>query len=190
MDLSKLKAQVKAKLSIDRYTHTLRVVDTARELAEIHHVPREQVELACLLHDFAKCETQAVLRAAIIEYNLPQALLAYHHEVWHGPVGAMILKHELGIPDQDVYNAVYYHTTGRAAMSQLELIVFVADYTEPARNIPGVDGVRELAKRDIKLAAHQALQSTIMFLLSKGETIYPDTLYAYNELTKYSRSVK
>lgn len=190
MDLIELKAQVKANLSIDRYTHTLRVVDTALDLAEIYHVTREHVELASLLHDYAKCMTKAELRAAIIQYNLPEALFAYHHELWHGPVGAMILKHELGITDEDVYNAVYFHTTGREAMSKLELVVYVADYMEPARNFPGVEEVRELAILDIKLAAHQAIQNSMIFILNKGETIYPDTLYAYNDLTKYSRSVK
>lgn len=190
MDINNLKTQVKTKLSIDRYTHTLRVIDTALELAEIHGLSLEQVEVACLLHDYAKCDSKDALSAAIKEYDLPNELFDYHHEVWHGPVGAMRLKHELGITNEDIYHAVYFHTTGRTAMSQLELVVFIADYIEPARNFQGINEVRELAKLDLKLATHKALQNSMIFILAKSETIHPDTLYAYNDLTNYIRSVK
>lgn len=190
MDINNLKQQVKKKLSFDRYAHTLRVTDTALELAEIYGLPLEQVEVASLLHDYAKCDTRDELSAAIKQYDLPEELFNYHHELWHGPVGAMRLKHELGIPTEDIYHAVYFHTTARAGMTPLELVVFVADYIEPARNFPGVDEVRRIARIDLKLATHKAIQNSMLFILAKSQTIHPDTLYAYNDLTNYIRSVK
>lgn len=123
------------------------------------------------------------LTELIIEYQLPTQLLDYHHEVWHGPVAAKLLEKTYNIHHPDILNAIYYHTTGRAGMSDVELVVFVADYIEPGRSFPGVEAVRTLAKKDLSLAARQALKNTIQFLLSKDATIYPDTFNAYNDLT-------
>lgn len=190
MRMNEWKEIVRARLTMDRFQHTLRVIDTALELAVIHDLSTDEVELACLFHDFAKCDTEEVLRKAMKAYDLPKSLLDYHHELWHGPVAAKQLKYELDIPDEAVYNAVYFHTTGREGMSALELVVFIADYMEPARNFPGIEEVRELAKVNLKVAVHRALQNSMLFILQKGETIHPDTLYAYNDLTKKIRSVK
>ena len=69
-------------------------------------------------------------------------------------------------------------------MSQIELIVFISDYIEPARSFPGLDEVRKLAKENLQKAAQQALKNTIIHLVNKNALIYPDTILAYNDLTK------
>ncbi len=58
-----------------------------------------------------------------------------------GPVAAKIVEDQLQITNEDVLNAIYYHTTGRANMSLVETIIFVADYIEPKRSFPGVEDV-------------------------------------------------
>lgn len=184
MDLNEIKKELKEKLSEDRYEHTLRVYDTAIQLANMYNESTEKVTIAALLHDYAKCESKQRLKQLIEKYHLPNELLQFHQELWHGPVGAMVAKEKFHITDEKVLHSIYYHTTGRANMSKLELIIFVADYIEPARNFPGVDEVRKLAKNDLKAAARKALQNTIVFLMEKGATIYPDTFLAYNDLTK------
>ena len=52
------------------------------------------------LHDYAKCFTIDELKKYIIHYKLPQALLHYHFELWHGPVGCQIAEIEFGIKDE------------------------------------------------------------------------------------------
>ena len=54
--------------------------------------------------------------------------------VIHQFLGAYIAENVLGICDQDIINAVRYHTTGRTNMSVLEMIVLVADLLEEGRD--------------------------------------------------------
>src|SRR5699024_4365990 len=110
-------------------------------------------------------------------------LLNYHHEVWHYHIDAEMIRDKFQITNPDIYRAIYYHTTGRAEMSMLEYIVFVADFTEPERNIPGIDEIRNLSYQNIKMAARKALQSTIIHLMNQDAIVHPDTFEAYNGIT-------
>lgn len=184
MEIRKYDAVLKEKLTKDRYEHTIRVYETAMQLAKKYGASIEKVSQAALLHDIAKCEPVENLQEAIYTYHLPASLLEFNEELWHGPVGAKWLAEKFKIDDEEVFNSIYYHTTGRANMSLVELIIFVADYIEPGRSFPGVEEVRELARADIKQAAQKALQNTLIFLISKNATVHPDTIAAYNELTK------
>lgn len=174
------------KLALDekRYAHSLRVRDTAEKLAIRYKAPIDKVILASLLHDFAKCQTQDRLKANIIAYQLPNELLQYHHELWHGPVAAKILSKDYLLADEAVIRAIYYHTTGCAEMGLVEVIVFVADYIEPARSMPGVNEVRRLANENIYDAARTALKNTMIYLMKNNAMIHPDSFMAYNEWTK------
>ncbi|TFJ94053.1 bis(5'-nucleosyl)-tetraphosphatase (symmetrical) YqeK [Lentibacillus salicampi] len=174
---------VRPHLKQERFDHTLRVADTAVALAEKYKESADQMELAAILHDYAKYFPLEDMRQIIKESDLPQDLLLYHHELWHGPVASVIIASEHGITDVNVKNAIRYHTTGRAGMNQFETILFIADYIEPGRSFPGVKDVRETAKTDLNSAAQMALSNTIQFLAGKQGTIYPDTFFAYNDLT-------
>lgn len=184
MDIEKAIELVEANLTKGRFEHTLRVKDTAIQLAEQYGAPIDLVTIAALFHDYAKDMDKNELRRLIISYALPDDLLEYHHELWHGPVAAKIVEDQLQITNEDVLNAIYYHTTGRANMSLVETIIFVADYIEPKRSFPGVEDVRKEAKQDLHNAARRALKNTIHHLLDKDATIHPNTFSAYNHLTK------
>ncbi|HET7580887.1 MAG TPA: bis(5'-nucleosyl)-tetraphosphatase (symmetrical) YqeK [Bacillales bacterium] len=174
---------VKPQLTQRRYEHTVRVTDTALDLAEIYSVDRDKTEIAGILHDYAKFRPKEEMAHLIEEEgSLPDELLSYHIELWHAPVGAVLVEKETGISDPDVLGAIRYHTTGRDGMSQLEKVIFLADYIEPGRDFPGVDHVRELAKNDLDGAVVQALVNTITFLMKKKAKVHPDTLAAYNSL--------
>lgn len=182
MNRNEALSLVQPHLKQSRFEHTIRVVDTALELAPIYNVDVKKAELAAVFHDYAKYRDKNEMERWIINEALPKDLLQYHHELWHGPVGAMMLERELGITDQDVLSAIRWHTTGQANMTMLEKVIFIADYIEPGRQFPGVDEVREKVKDDINLACFLASRNTIQFLMSKGQSIYPDTFHAYNDL--------
>lgn len=178
------KQLIQTALSEKRYEHSLRVAETAEILAVHYDAPVDQVVLASLLHDFAKDQSNEQLKAQIIDYQLPLELLTYHHELWHGPVAAKICEKSYHIKDEAILRAIYYHTTGQANMGLVEIIVFVADYIEPERNIPGIEDVRRLAKENIYLAAREAQKNTIIYLMRNNAIIHPDSFLAYNEWTK------
>jgi predicted HD superfamily hydrolase involved in NAD metabolism len=141
--------RTREQFSLSRWEHTIRVVETAAILAKRFGADTEKVDTAAILHDYCKFWTAESLIFAIKQYNLSPDLLLYNQELWHGPVAAQVVQTEFGIDDQEIIDAIYYHTTGRPQMSLVEKVVFLADYIEPARQFPGVDVVRRLAENQL-----------------------------------------
>jgi len=177
-------AIVEPLLTKQRFEHTLRVAETAVKLAKMNNASIEKAEIASIFHDYCKYRSLEEMRRIIKTTYLPKDLLLYHHELWHGPVASFMIEQEYGVEDEAIKKAIYYHTTGRANMSDLELIVFVADYIEPGRSFPGLDEVRDMAQKDLVGAAWMVSRNTINYLMEKKNSIYPDTFHAYNDLTR------
>lgn len=187
MEINEAIQIVKTQLSKERFDHTLRVVDTAEELAHRFDAPVEEVKLAAVFHDYAKQRPVEELKNGILSTDLPKDLLDYHSELWHGPVGAILVEREQGIIDKDILSAIHYHTTGKANMNKIEMIVYLADYIEPGRGFKGLDEVRKAAKSDLQYACGIVARNTINHLVRKEATIYPDSLHAYNDFTRIIR---
>jgi predicted HD superfamily hydrolase involved in NAD metabolism len=175
---------VKEQITDQRYLHTLGVMETAIVLANLYGVDEKKAELAAIFHDYAKFRPIDEMRKIIIEQGMPSDLLLYNSELWHAPVGAFLVEKEAGINDIEILDAIRYHTSGRQGMTKLEKIIYLADYIEPGRRFHGVLEVRELAKTNLERALIKAVQNTIQFLMKKGQPIYPDTFYTYNDLVK------
>lgn len=184
MNVEKLKNEVSKRLPLRRFEHVLSVVETAKKLAEHYEVDVEKVELAAYLHDIAKFMEQEKLREIIVKENGDQRILSFHTELWHGPAGAEIARDEFNIQDEDILNAIRYHTTGRANMSAIEKIIYIADLIEPGRKFTGSDRLREIATENLDDAMGACVQHSLQFLLSKSVAIYPDSLECYNEHMK------
>lgn len=184
MERDEALAIVKQHLPEKRYIHTIGVMETAIELAKKYGCDERKAELAGIFHDYAKYRPVEEMRQVIIKERMPQELLKFHSELWHGPVGAFLVKKEVGISDEEILHAIRYHTTGRPNMTVLEKVVFLADYIEPNRSFPGVEQVRELSKDNLNLAVLQAVSNTVQFLLKKNQLIYPQTIETYNDLQR------
>src|SRR5690625_1052393 len=169
---------VRNKLTSNRFDHTIRVYDEAVKLAKLFNAPIKQVELAAIFHDYCKNDSEEDLRQAIIDDGLPEDLLQFNKELWHGPVAAMKVKEEFQIKESAIIDAIYFHTSARANMGMVEKIIYVADYIEPKRNFPRLDEVRKLAVTDLNEAVFHTLRNTIIYLMKKNEKIFPDTFYA------------
>jgi|SRR5690625_2545697 len=181
MKIDVAKQIIREYLSTKRYEHSLRVADVAQDLAKIYQVNSYEATIAALFHDIAKDHSKETLKTKIKQFNLPMDLLKNHHELWHGPVGAEMVKNKYDIISDDIYNAIYYHTTGRANMSPLELIIYIADYIEPKRSQPGVDSVRKMAAIDLIKTALMISSQTIKYLIDKRATIHINTFLAYHD---------
>ncbi|MET3699315.1 predicted HD superfamily hydrolase involved in NAD metabolism [Bacillus oleivorans] len=180
MEREKALNVVKKQLKEERYIHTLGVVETAIKLAERYQVNPLEAELAAIFHDYAKYRPREEMRSIMIQEKMPDTLLQFHHELWHAPVGAYLVKTEVGIENERILDAIRSHTTGRPGMAELEKIIFLADYIEPGRSFPGVEEARKLAEENLDQAVLFALKNTIQFLLNKRQPIYPDTFHTYN----------
>ena len=98
----------------------------------------------------------------------------------HSKLGAFKAKNEYGIEDQEILDAVRYHTTGRANMTLLEKIIFVADYIEPGRDkAVNLSEIRQLAFVDLDRALLRILEDTLIYLEEGKEEIDPQTRKTY-----------
>ncbi|WP_064092426.1 bis(5'-nucleosyl)-tetraphosphatase (symmetrical) YqeK [Rossellomorea aquimaris] len=179
--------KVKSHLTEHRYVHTCGVMETAIQLAKKFGADEKKAELAAIFHDYAKFRNKDEMKTIIIEEKLSSDLLKFNSELWHAPVGAILVQREVGIEDQEVLDAIRYHTSGREQMTTLEKVIYLADYIEPNRQFPGVEEVRELSNTSLDKGIIKALQNTMTFLMKKNQGIYPDTFRFYNELILDSR---
>ena len=103
-------------------------------------------------------------------------------KLWHGISGSVYIRDILKITDEDILNAVRYHTTGRAGMSLLEKIIFIADFTSAERDYNGVKTMRKKADKALENAMLYGLQFTLKDLSKRAMIIHPDALACYNEI--------
>ena len=171
------------KLSDYRRVHSLNVADEAVRFAEKYGGDVGKARIAGLLHDVTK-ETPPEIQLKIIEKGgiILTELEKRSSKLWHAISGACYIRDELGIDDEDIFNAVRYHTTARAGMSLLEKIVFLADFTSAERSYPDIDVIREYAESSLEEGMLYGIGFTISRLTGRRDLISPDALNAYNEI--------
>ncbi|QIL46383.1 HD domain-containing protein [Vagococcus coleopterorum] len=172
---------VAQQMSEKRFAHVLRVEEMALELAGIHGGDLEKVSIAALVHDYAKERPDHDFIKVIQEKGFPEELLVYGNPIWHGLVGAEIISKELGMTDAEILNAVRLHTTGAADMTQLDKLIYVADYVESGRDFPVVNQAREIALTDLDEAVAFETKHTLAYLVEKEALIYPKTIETFNQ---------
>lgn len=174
MQAGSLEERLKPHLGERLYRHSRGVADTAETLAARYGADGRKARLAGLVHDFGKGYTpeQLLKEARRIGLELDPVTLS-EAKLLHAPVGAALLPVELGITDAEIAGAVAYHTTGRAGMSSLEKIVYLADMIEPGRSFPGVEEIRKLAGHDLDRALLQAVEHTLKHVLDRGLLMHP-----------------
>ena len=187
----KIKALLKERLDEHRYIHSLGVADSAKELAVRFGADENKAYLAGLLHDITKNETnERQLKLFESDGIILNQVEKNNPKLWHAMTAPIFIKNELGVSDEEILSAVRYHTTGRASMSLLEKIVYIADYISAERDYPDVDVMRALAKESLEKAALYSLEYTLKKLSKSELVIHNDSLSFYNELVILGVSVK
>lgn len=180
--IAEIREKVKSVLDPLRFEHTLGVAYTASCLGMIWGVDPLKCELAGILHDCAKCLSHEEQIKGCIDNNIPltEEELA-SPQVIHAKYGSFLANSLYGIDDEDILNAIRYHTTGRALMSMLEKIVYVADFIEPLRSkSKSLSEARIEAFRDIDRCMVVILLDTFNYLEASGKPIGTESYEAYN----------
>ena len=180
MTRSELIDRLKKALKDKRFQHVLRVEETAIKLAEQYGVDVEKASIAGLCHDYAKQRSDEDFIAEIKKKRLNPLLLDYGNAIWHGVVGAELIKDELGIWDEDILNAVRHHTTGAPVMTKLEQVIYMADYIEPGRDFTGVKKARVITAANLQAGVAYQTKHTLAYLIENGKPVYPKTIDTYN----------
>ena len=190
MSREALLAKMETVMPEKRLRHCLGVEKAARELAERFGLDVEKAGLAGLLHDYAKKISDEEFLSLIDKYQLDPDLKNWGNNVWHGMVGIYKIQEDLGIEDAEILRAIEIHTVGSGTMSELDKVVYVADYIEHNRDFPGVDKARELAQRSLNQAVAYETARTVEHLAHKGRPIYPQTLETYNAFVGYLKEIE
>ncbi len=178
--LSRLFSDLNAK----RFAHTLGVAYTARQLAILHHVDQQKAEVAALLHDCAKCLPLKEMQRIAEEHQLTSdESLKSSGALLHALVGSHMAQEVYGVTDRDILQAIACHTTGKAGMSPLDMVVYLADKIEPTRTAyPLLHKVRMIAPLSLEKAVCATMKGSANHVRDTGKKPHPDTLAAIDWL--------
>lgn len=193
-DFVKIEKKLKKYLDADRFEHTMGVMYTCACLAMVHDAPITDAQLAGLLHDCAKCIPNKDKLKLCKKYGIPVTPFEEGHlYLLHAKMGAYFAKKKYGVTNPAVLDAITYHTTGRADMSVLEKIVYIADYIEPKRTrAPRLGEIRRLAFQDLDLCMYEILKDTLAYLSQNPKDLdhATEVAYAYYESLYRERQKK
>lgn len=184
------RQRLQEKLPPMRYEHSLGVSYTAMALAMRYGCDLDQAETAGLLHDCAKHYSDGEIIKKCRKHEIPLSEAELNAPaVLHAKYGEWLAKYRYGVSDPEILSAIRWHTTGRAGMSVLEKIIYIADYIEPRRDrAPDLPVMRKLAFRDLDLTMYRILEGTLKYLHKKGGSVDPMTEEAYEYFKKQTES--
>ena len=173
LSMEELEKVVVDLLNPNRVAHVLGCRDTAVELAKRWGADETEAGRAGILHDITKALDGQLQLTLCREYGTILDEFGYKYpKTLHAFTGALVAERIFGEPEA-VVSAIRHHTTGKADMSLLEKIIYVADYMEPCRSFPGVEELRRLAFSDLDGALRLGLEMTLEHLKDLGDQVSP-----------------
>ena len=156
-----------------RVKHTADVIVTAMQKAKELNLDGQKVMIAATLHDCAKYLDYQKIKGFTLSEGVPAPVV-------HAFLGAYIAEHVLGVTDTEIIDAIRYHTSGKADMTTLGKLIFVADMVEEGRTYDGVEHLRELyEKADFETCFIECLKEEFLHLVNKKQYIYKETINAF-----------
>ena len=173
-----LRACSYSMIRAKRIAHVQGTEEEAVRLAQRWGADEEKARRGAILHDCTKYLTmeeqlQLCRKYGIVLDDLEQQAV----KLLHAKPGACVARDVYGVSD-DVYEAIFWHTTGKADMTLLEKILYIADYMEPNRDFPGVERLRTLAYQDLDQAVLAGCEMSIQEMKDRGLPVHPNTVRA------------
>ena len=182
LSLSQLRPVALSYLKHKRIPHVLGTEQEAIRLAERYGGDVEKARVAALLHDCTKKLDMPDQLALCRQYGIQLDELEQKAlKLLHAKTGAAIARDVFGV-DDEIYNAIWWHTTGHAHMTLLEKVIYLADYIEPSRNFPGVDKLRAVCYKDLDEGLLMGLEMTIEEMTEMGNPVHHATIEARDAL--------
>lgn len=178
LNCKELRAVSLSYLKAKRVAHVLGTEETAVKLAEKYGADVEKARVAALLHDCTKRLSMGEQLVLCEKYGIELDELEQRAlKLLHAKTGAAIARDVFAV-DEEVYSAILWHTTGRADMTKLEKIIYLADYIEPNRDFPGLAELREAVWEDLDKGLLIGLSMTVEEMKEMGNPIHKNTLEA------------
>ncbi len=182
LTVEQLRPVALSYLKAKRVRHVLGVEQEAVRLAEQYGADVHKARVAALLHDCTKRLEWSEQLALCEQYGveLDEAERSALKLV-HAKTGAALAQAVFGV-DDEIRGAIRWHTTGRAGMTLLEKVIYLADYIEPSRDFEGVDALRKAVYEDIDKGLAMGLRMSIEELEGLGCPVHRNTREAYEAL--------
>ena len=179
-----MRQALQARVKASRYRHSLGVSQTAEQLARIYGVDQNEAAVAGLLHDWDKSLTGDELKRKAKKLKLADKEVREHATgVLHSWTAAATLRDEFPELSDTVLQAISRHTCGAVGMSDLDMVVFVADIIEPGRDFPDIEGLRAaVGEVCLEELFYRTYKANFMYLLSADMVVAPPSLDVYNSL--------
>lgn len=189
--INKINEDIKKELSEKRYNHSVGVMKKVEELAKIYGADVEKAKIVGLAHDIGK-ELSREEKLKYVENNNIEIdkIEEINIGLLHAKIGAYICKKRYGF-DEEMQDAIKYHTTGNENMNLLAKIIFVADKIEENRKYENKDKMRtleearKLAKEDLDKVMLYLIDESLIYTIQKKELIHPDSIAVRNKLIKF-----
>ena len=179
----KLEKYVRQHTSEEVYKHCVATAEMAADLAKHHGLDSQKARDAGLLHDVARSLDEAgLIREAERLGVEPLDIEKDNPVLLHAKVAARMAQDELGLTDPEILEAIAAHTTGARGMGKLARVVFVADYAEPTRDMPGVESVRALLPDHLDKAVLLVLKNKMDYVKRLGRVADPHSVELQDEL--------
>ncbi len=167
-----------------RMPHVLGTEAEAVRLAQQYGADVTEARIAALLHDCTKKLDLPAQLALCEHYGIELDELERRAlKLLHSKTGAAVARDVFGVSDE-IYSAIWWHTTGKPDMSLLEKIIYLADYIEPTRDFPGVEELRKTVRADLDAGLLMGLNMTIREMEEMGNPIHKNTREARDYLLK------
>lgn len=166
-----------------RYLHSSGVCKMALKLNEYYglNVDPEKIKIASMLHDITKNFTDDENLEILHKMyeHVPKELLDAK-AIWHAFTASYYVKEKYNILDEEILDAIKYHTTGKVNMTDLEKLIFLSDYIEENRIGENFEKARKLAFESLFKAIICMYEDEFAFIKSKGGSIHHLSIDAYN----------
>lgn len=182
MEIEEIRSQVKKEVSEKRFLHCLGVEERAAFLAQLYGENVTRARYAGIAHDIAKQMSEQDM----VEYMKENNMILDETEknlpkIWHAKIGAVICQKKFEY-DEQLQQAIAYHTTGSPEMDTLAKIIYLADITEKNREYDEVEIIRKLSEQDINEAMIYAINREIKSKIQKDKLIHPISVATRNKL--------
>lgn len=182
LPLDALRSVALSYLRCTRMAHVLGTEQEAVRLARRCGIDETEARTAALLHDCTKKCSREEQLALCERYGLTaDKVECSQDQLLHAKTGAALARDVFGVSDA-VYGAIRWHTTGKADMTPLEKVIYVADCIEPSRKYPGVETLRRATEESLDKGLELCLQRTVERMEKLGSPVHERTLEALHFL--------
>ncbi len=181
--ISEIKSYLIKNLSPERYKHSVSTAKTAAELCRKFGLEEEKGFLAGLIHDIAREYGNKEIIDICMEKGEDISDWELETPVFlHGKAGAAVVKEKFGLYDEDILDAVRFHTTGCPKMRDLSKVLFIADYIEPCRKHISPEYIKSLETKSMDEMLETVLLSIIDYFKRRGIKAADKTMELLEEL--------